>query len=42
VSADRPFNGVAHSKREARRLYQNVKEVLAEAGASIPDVVRVD
>lgn len=42
VSGAHPLNGVAHSKREARRLYQNVKEVLAEAGASIPDVVRVD
>ena len=29
-------------KRESRRLYRNVAEVLGEVGASFPDVVRVD
>ncbi|MEA2948473.1 MAG: hypothetical protein QOI40_3803 [Alphaproteobacteria bacterium] len=42
VQAERPLNGESHHKREARRIYRNVKEVLAEAGAGIPDVVRVD
>ena len=42
VQADRPLNGESHYKREARRIYRNVKEVLAEVGAGIPDVVRVD
>ena len=42
VQADFPLNGETHYKRESRRIYSNVKEVLAEAGAGIPDVVRVD
>ena len=42
VQAERPLNGESHHKREARRIYRNVKEVLAEASAGIPDVVRVD
>jgi enamine deaminase RidA (YjgF/YER057c/UK114 family) len=42
VQADRPLNGESHYKREARRIYRNVKEVLVEAGAGFPDVVRVD
>jgi enamine deaminase RidA (YjgF/YER057c/UK114 family) len=42
VQADRPLNGESHHKREARRIYRNVKEVLAEVGAGFPDVVRVD
>ena len=42
VQAERPLNGESHSKRESRRLYQNVGEVLAEVGAGFPDVVRVD
>ena len=42
VAAEHPLNGVTHSKREARRLYANVKEVLAKVGSGIPNVVRVD
>jgi enamine deaminase RidA (YjgF/YER057c/UK114 family) len=42
VQAERPLNGESRYKREARRTYDNVKEVLAEVGAGIPDVVRVD
>jgi len=40
--AERPLNGESHYKRESRRLYRNVNEVLATAGASTADVVRVD
>lgn len=42
VQSDRPLNGESHYKRESRRLYSNVKEVLAEVGAGFADVVRVD
>lgn len=42
VRADHPLNGESRYKRESRRIYQNVKEVLATAGAGIQDVVRVD
>src|SRR5262245_15478893 len=42
VRAEHPLNGESHYKREARRIYDNVKEVLTEAGAGINDVVRVD
>jgi enamine deaminase RidA (YjgF/YER057c/UK114 family) len=42
VQADRPLNGESQYKREARRMYDNVKEVLAVVGASTADVVRVD
>src|SRR5258707_15573143 len=42
VQADRPLNGESHHKREARRIYRNVKEVPAEAGAGFKDVVRGD
>src|SRR4029079_9108894 len=42
VQADRPLNGESHYKRESRRMYGNVKEVLATAGAGFADVVRVD
>ena len=37
-----PLNGESRYKREARRIYRNVTEVLAEAGAGLSDVVRVD
>ena len=37
-----PLNGESRYKREARRIYRNVAEVLAEAGAGFSDVVRVD
>jgi enamine deaminase RidA (YjgF/YER057c/UK114 family) len=40
--AARPLNGESHYKRESRRIYRNVKEVLAKAGAGFSDVVRVD
>src|SRR5258707_14222442 len=42
VQADRPLNGESHYKRESRRLYRNLKEVLAQAGAGFPDIVRID
>lgn len=42
VQAERPLNGESKYKREARRIYDNVKEVLAAGGAGIADVVRVD
>ena len=42
VQPERPLNGESHYKREARRIYQNIKDVLAEVGAGIPDIVRVD
>lgn len=37
-----PLNGEPPSKREARRLYRNVEEVLNAGGAALPGVVRVD
>jgi len=37
-----PLNGEPPSKREARRLYRNLEEVLNAGGAGLPDVVRVD
>ncbi len=37
-----PLNGEPPCKREARRLYRNVEEVLKAGGAGLPDVVRVD
>src|SRR5215510_12029180 len=37
-----PLNGESRYKREARRIYRNVAEVLSEAGAGLSDVVRVD
>ena len=42
VRAEHPLNGESRYKREARRLYNNVKEVLAATGAGLSDVVRVD
>jgi enamine deaminase RidA (YjgF/YER057c/UK114 family) len=42
VQAGHPLNGESVYKREARRTYANVKEVLAAAGAGFADVVRVD
>jgi enamine deaminase RidA (YjgF/YER057c/UK114 family) len=42
VQAERPLNGESHYKRETRRIYRNVKEVLAEVGAEMANVVRVD
>ena len=40
LRADHPLNGESQYKRESRRLYRNVAEVLGEVGASFPDVVR--
>jgi enamine deaminase RidA (YjgF/YER057c/UK114 family) len=40
--AHHPLNGESRYKREARRIYRNVTEVLAEAGVDLSDVVRVD
>jgi enamine deaminase RidA (YjgF/YER057c/UK114 family) len=37
-----PLNGEPRYKREARRIYRNVADVLAEAGTELSDVVRVD
>jgi enamine deaminase RidA (YjgF/YER057c/UK114 family) len=42
VRAEHPLNGETQSKRETRRIYHNVEEVLAAAGAGFADVVRVD
>jgi enamine deaminase RidA (YjgF/YER057c/UK114 family) len=42
VQVERPFNGESHYKRESRRLYRNLKEVLAQASAGFPDIVRLD
>src|SRR3569832_1494588 len=42
VRADNPLGGESQFKRESRRIYRYVKEVLAEVGAGIPDIVRVD
>jgi len=42
VQAEHPLNGESIYKRESRRIYANVKEVLAAAGAGVADVVRVD
>ena len=37
-----PLNGPPPAKREAQRLYSNLREVLAAGGASFGDVVRLD
>lgn len=42
LAAGHPLNGEPQGKREARRLFKNAGEVLAAAGASFADVVRVD
>lgn len=42
VQADHPLNGEPACKREARRLFRNVEEVLSAAGAGFADVVRID
>jgi enamine deaminase RidA (YjgF/YER057c/UK114 family) len=42
VRAEHPLNGESRYKREARLIYKNVEEVLAEVGAKITDAVRVD
>jgi enamine deaminase RidA (YjgF/YER057c/UK114 family) len=42
VQAHHPLEGESVYKRESRRIYANVKEMLAEAGAGIGDVIRLD
>lgn len=42
LQAHHPLDGESVYKRESRRIYANVKEVLATAGTGIGDVVRVD
>jgi enamine deaminase RidA (YjgF/YER057c/UK114 family) len=42
LQAQHPLNGVSQAKRESRRLFGNLQEVLAQAGAGFPDVVRID
>ena len=42
VQPEHPLNGETIYKREARRIYANLKEVLAAAGAGFADIVRVD
>jgi enamine deaminase RidA (YjgF/YER057c/UK114 family) len=42
LQADHPLNGEPPCKREARRLFRNVEEVLNSAGAGFADVVRID
>jgi len=42
LQSGHPFDGQSKAHREARRLFQNVAEVLAEAGSSASDVVRID
>lgn len=42
LQAHHPLDGESIYKRESRRIYANVKEVLAVAGAGIGDVARVD
>jgi len=37
-----PHNGGSKARREAKRIFQNVNEVLVEAGASAESVVRID
>src|SRR5262249_37167769 len=39
VQAERPLNGESQYKRESRRMYSNVKEVLATMKAGFADVV---
>jgi enamine deaminase RidA (YjgF/YER057c/UK114 family) len=42
IQAHHPLDGESIYKRESRRLYANVKEVLEAAGAGIGHVVRLD
>lgn len=42
LRSQHPLNGEPKAKREARRIYENIKEVLSEADSSIAKVVRVD
>lgn len=42
LQSGHPFDGPSKAKREARRLFRNVAEVLAEGGSDADHVVRVD
>src|SRR5579863_3213063 len=42
LQAEHPLNGESIYKRESRRIYANVNDVLAAAGAGVADIVRVD
>ena len=42
LQSGHPFDGPSQSHREARRIFQNVAEVLAAGGSSAGDVVRID
>ena len=42
LQSGHPFDGPSKAHREARRLYQNIDEVLAAGGSSAANVVRID
>ncbi len=42
LQSGHPFDGRSKSHREAQRTFQNIAEVLAEAGSRPSDVVRID
>ena len=42
LQAGHPFDGPSKSHREARRIFQNIAEVLAAGGSSPESVVRID
>jgi enamine deaminase RidA (YjgF/YER057c/UK114 family) len=42
LQAGHPFDGPSPAHREARRLFKNVDEVLAEGGSGAANVVRID
>jgi enamine deaminase RidA (YjgF/YER057c/UK114 family) len=42
LKAGHPYDGASQAHREAKRLFRNVDEVLAEGGSSASGVVRVD
>ncbi|MBX9840296.1 MAG: hypothetical protein K2Z80_00660 [Xanthobacteraceae bacterium] len=42
LQSGHPFDGPSKAHREARRLFQNVDEVLVAGGSSAADVVRID
>jgi len=42
VQSEHPLNGEPPCKREARRIFHNVSEVLAAGGVGFSDVVRID
>src|SRR5215207_4232697 len=42
LQSGHPFDGPSKAHREAKRLFQNVAEVLSEGGSSASNVVRID